>query len=99
MNNVYYATNLVNRKKCACGEFDSLNHAIAFFNDYFNGDRYDICVMISSVFEHLYKSSAIDITKESELFYKKRFSKNKTYIPPAGSIIGTKLVTSKKSKV
>lgn len=99
MNNVYYAINLVNRKKYACGEFDSLNHAIAFFNDYFNGDRYDICIMISSVFEYLYKSSAIDITSASEYFYKKHFSKNKTYIPPLGSIIGTKLVTPKKSKV
>ncbi len=99
MNNVYYATNLVNRKHCACGKFDSLNHAIAFFNDYFNGDRYDICVMISSVFDQLFKSSAIDITAESEYFYKKHFSKNKTYNPPNGSIIGTKLVTSKKSKV
>jgi hypothetical protein len=55
--------------------------------------------MISSVFEQLYKSSAIDITKKSELFYKKSFLKNKTYNPPNGSIIGTKLVTSKKSKV
>lgn len=104
----YYAMNLNDRKVFAAGRFETIQHAICFFNSYFDGDRYDLVKMIDESFMNMFEYSpkkSASITDYADEFLKKNFKASKTYYAPIGSIICTKLCTkesmssTKKTKV
>lgn len=89
----FYGFKLSNRKEIAAGRFESVNHAICFYNHYFDGEKYEIFKMLDSTFDDMFGASGKgNISEYAADFLKKKYKANKTYSAPLDSIICLKLV-------
>lgn len=89
----FYGFRLSNRKEIAAGRFESVNHAICFFNHYFDGEKYEIFRMLDKTFDDMFGTSGKgNISEYASDFLKKKYKASKVYNAPIDSIICLKLI-------